>query len=436
MALNFYTPGTTRYGSVLGSALGNLGRVLEPLDYPRQALWNLPGKLMEGDYAAAVPGIAGLGAGALVALMTGGLAPALLAGSLAGGSAQGVGKSVDPDRFEAPTPEQVTGSDSALLNFLTAMAGDPMTYAGMSGGARAGKMVGQGLDNAAMRLGPMYKGGESNLIDALANSMNSGGDVAAVKRAEAMMSAIVDSPEGARVMAEVAPGGRLIGAGSEAMAITNPETNTVTRIAGGPGTLDVRETYARNRGTVPLQNSANTLPPAPRVDDPAVLQPIRQVTAGPYRVEHLPRMDVLEGNLSPATMTPQALEARHGMFADAADQLYQSVESRGMWPVDVRDYNVGRVPYEDRWLITDGGAVLPRAGTPAAADPAYTSQPNALLSALLELTGGPRAVRKYLARNAYVPPGVGLTLPEAAGVGARSIPTPSADLLAATKLGG
>lgn len=125
-------------GAAAGAGVGGLlGRALNALDYPRQALWNIPDKIAQGDYAAAVPGLLGVGAGIGTAALGGGLPLAFLAGSLAGGAGQAVGSSVDEGRFQAPTAQDLTGSDDWLLNTLTSMAGDPLTYAGGVGG-RAG----------------------------------------------------------------------------------------------------------------------------------------------------------------------------------------------------------------------------------------------------------------------------------------------------------
>lgn len=132
--VNPYNVGGAAAGAGAG---GMLGRALSVLDYPRQALWNIPDKIAQGDYGAAVPGLLGLGAGIGTAALGGGLPLAFLAGSLAGGAGQAVGSAEDPERFKAPTAEDLTGSDSWLLNTLTSMAGDPLTYAGAGGGHAA-----------------------------------------------------------------------------------------------------------------------------------------------------------------------------------------------------------------------------------------------------------------------------------------------------------
>lgn len=131
--------GTLATGAALHGA--GLGQVLEPLDYPRQALWNLarsPIKAMEtGDVShllGAIPGAAGAVAGGLLGGPVG-----VLAGSLLGGALQGVGKASGREEFNAPTVEDVTGTDAFLPNLAVGMIGDPLTYAGGAATWGAGK---------------------------------------------------------------------------------------------------------------------------------------------------------------------------------------------------------------------------------------------------------------------------------------------------------
>src|SRR5262245_26041817 len=110
-----YGPGIETLGAATGAGLGSgflstLGQVLAPLDYPRQALWNLvrsTGRALSGegnweDALRAIPGVAGAGlAGGLV--LSGVGAPlGILAGSALGGAVQGGLRATDEERYEAP----------------------------------------------------------------------------------------------------------------------------------------------------------------------------------------------------------------------------------------------------------------------------------------------------------------------------------------------
>jgi len=145
--------------------LGTLGRLIEPLDYPRQALWNLvrsAGNAISGEGSAddllrAIPGAMGVGLGGLIGGPLG-----ILAGSALGGAAQGMGLAADPEKMRAPTAEDVTGSDSSLLNALVGMAGDPLTYAGGLGGIKAGRsaeaaLAGRGATESAAQMLPLRR---------------------------------------------------------------------------------------------------------------------------------------------------------------------------------------------------------------------------------------------------------------------------------------
>jgi hypothetical protein len=134
-------------------ALG-LGHLLEPLDYPRQAVWNLvrsTGNAMAGegtwdDALRAVPGTLGAGLGAgLIASGVG--APAgILMGSLAGGLAQGLGKAGDEYKFDAPEVSDLTGTEDLIPNLIMGTLTDPLTYAGGFAGREGGKKASAMLD--------------------------------------------------------------------------------------------------------------------------------------------------------------------------------------------------------------------------------------------------------------------------------------------------
>lgn len=132
--------GATLGGGAAIHGMG-LGRILEPLDYPRQALYNLvssPMKAWEtGDPShllGAIPGAAGAVLGGLVGGPLG-----VLAGSALGGTLQGVGQATGREEFNAPTVSDLTGTEDFLPNLAVGMATDPLTYAGLGGTWGAGK---------------------------------------------------------------------------------------------------------------------------------------------------------------------------------------------------------------------------------------------------------------------------------------------------------
>jgi hypothetical protein len=142
-------------GGSLG-ALGGLFDLLKPLDYPRQALWNVPSSLAKGDYLGALPGLLGAGAGLGLAATGLGLPAALLGGSLAGGISQGIGRSTGGESFDAPTPsallDALGGDSSTLPGMIGAgalgIAGDPLTWTGLAAGRNFGKGAQVGRDVA------------------------------------------------------------------------------------------------------------------------------------------------------------------------------------------------------------------------------------------------------------------------------------------------
>lgn len=142
-------------GSGAGAAVGELGRssildLLAPLDYPRQALYNLvrgPSRLLsgEGDWSDVLGMVPGL-VGALSLPFTGGLGAAAI-----GGLTQGLGKATGMEAFSAATPadlvESVGGDRGSLLQTLLAgIATDPLTYAGGFQGARMGRGTPAGVN--------------------------------------------------------------------------------------------------------------------------------------------------------------------------------------------------------------------------------------------------------------------------------------------------
>jgi hypothetical protein len=125
----------------------SMSSMLAPLDYPRQALYNLGRSAHRGfsgegsmdDLVSALPGALGV-ASLAAAPFTGGLTlPFAMA--MAGG-AQGVGKALGDERYDAATPadlvEHLGGDrDNPLTTTLAQLATDPLTYAGILGSHKA-----------------------------------------------------------------------------------------------------------------------------------------------------------------------------------------------------------------------------------------------------------------------------------------------------------
>src|SRR5262245_41586986 len=122
-----------------------LDTLLGPFDYPRQAAYNLGrsgSRFLEGtagadDLRRAIPGLLGLGAGAI-------FGP--LAGLGAGAALQGLSSYMAPETFAAPTAgdlvETLGGDrDSMLQTTLAHLATDPLSYAGALGTYQAGKQL-------------------------------------------------------------------------------------------------------------------------------------------------------------------------------------------------------------------------------------------------------------------------------------------------------
>lgn len=144
-------------GAVPG-LLGRLSSLLEPLDYPRQALTNLVGGAGSLNWESMLPGALGLAAGGFTAAS--GMAPlAPLIGSLVSGAAQGIGLASDPETYRAPTTGEVSESlglaDHPLTNFAVGMMTDPLTLGGMGVGGMLGEAKGTatGLVNRQQQLG-------------------------------------------------------------------------------------------------------------------------------------------------------------------------------------------------------------------------------------------------------------------------------------------
>lgn len=143
-------------GGTLGAGAGihglGLGELLDPLDYPRQALYNFVDKPLRvltgvGDTSelwGALPGVAGGLMGAAVGGPVG-----VLAGSALGGLVQGLGKATGSAAFEAPKVSDITGTEDFLPNLAVGMLTDPLTYAGAFGVGKQGAAAAKGAAESA-----------------------------------------------------------------------------------------------------------------------------------------------------------------------------------------------------------------------------------------------------------------------------------------------
>lgn len=408
-----YTRPFSAAGSAAGMAGGGLlGQLLAPLQYPREALWNLPGKLAEGDWLGAAPGLLGAGAAGLGAALGGGLPLALLGGALAGGAAQGIGKALDPERFEAPSGADLVealGGDrnntmDSLLGTLAEVAGDPLTYAGGAGGAAKGGAYGAHLGELAAARGPRYAGGAEKLTSMLGSELHSPTSIATnlPERVQAMLS----GPYRDQILNEIRPGATALGQGAEAIAMRNGP-DSVLRIAGGPGAFDV----ARSTGMDHVIGSPIAPGPTPHI--PEVLQPAREVAIGPYRLSHTPLVDV-----APDKVLDNPFQALTIELGGAKPELDNAVRARGFDAIDTHLGNIGRVE-PGRYAVTDPGAV---GAPPGVSLPERTPnvQGGPVSHFLLDLLGSDSAVQREIEQGlAQSRATSGISLPSLPGKVAR-----------------
>jgi hypothetical protein len=361
MPLNFAEP----FGQIGGAAggagggiLGGLAHLLEPLDYVRQAAWNLIKKpidaITEGDAShllGMIPGVAGL-AGTLVGGPWGGAAAA--------GLGQAIGKMAAPEQFEAPKVSDLTGTEDFLPNLLVGALTDPLTYAGGFGGHAFGKKAGQefgtGLENAARLKFPGYGATAEDVMGAFEPGMverwrnspqvyTSGERVGhptyaglGVKH----LDEILANPEALR---EFVPGSKYGAHGAEAMMFKRPEAGATT--------------FGRNELKIPGTFDPVTGTPYTRPDIPEVIQAARSVGIGPHRIEQLPFMDVPKFNNINMTRA-EAL---------AEDLLGKNI---GFW--DVKPGNIGYAPGNKPYVL-DPGAIWPTRVVDRPADVSLGAQP-------------------------------------------------------------
>ena len=198
--------GATIGGGAALHGLG-LGQILEPLDYPRQSLYNLfaaPYKALEtGDAShllGAIPGAAGAVLGGLVGGPLG-----ILAGSALGGSLQGIGHATGREEFNAPSVQDLTGTEDFLPNLAVGMATDPLSYAGLAGSWCAAKGAATPLGNLVKQeAAPLAKAAEA----AIPMATHAGPEIPLARLAEdvvhpAPVRAIPETPHPIAPLAEV-----------------------------------------------------------------------------------------------------------------------------------------------------------------------------------------------------------------------------------------
>lgn len=342
--------------------------LLDFLDYPRQALANIGtgiGDLFEGNpegLLSALPGAIGLLGGGLATLAGGGLPLALLAGSGAGGLAQGIGLSTGDSRFNAPTSGDIAqnlfGSDEFLPSLLAGVLTDPLTYAGGLGIGKAGSNVGANLgrkaEQEALALGPGYSNRFDDIMGQINQASKEGGGwadpVFSLQAKDLQKSGMLE-----RALSEIPEGSKVLGMGGEATAFRTPAGDVL------------------RMGMIPSGSQGRPI-------DEAVLQTTRTVDlpAGKYksfRIERTPFADDV-GSFS----QPQI------------DALASNMRNRGVDFFDTHAGNVGR--YQGRDVVIDPQG-LDTISSQISHQP-VTQGTSGESSLLLRLLGGQRKLRNAL----------------------------------------
>jgi hypothetical protein len=189
--------------------------MLEFLDYPRQALYNAVEGIGDGDWKKALPGL--IGAGVAAPLMATGIGAPLgiLAGSAAGGLAQGMfGKeaksSNDLVRALGVEPETTGGK---LASFAANVATDPLSYAGVGMAGKAFK----GAEAAT---------GAASRLEKYANAARGIGGAAEAAAPESRLGSLLANRRGFTT-AEISPE-----AGEITKAVGGASDNTLARAGG------------------------------------------------------------------------------------------------------------------------------------------------------------------------------------------------------------
>lgn len=383
MPISYEVPGQLA-GAGAGGFMGRLGELLSPLDMPRRSAWNLIPKLSEGDWQASLPGL--VTAAGLASTPFLGPIGALL-GAMAGGGLQAAGESLDQERYAAPTPEDAArelglpteGIGGFLSSLALGMAGDPLTVAGTSVGGMAGRKLGK----MAEAYGPRFPGGVEKL-ERIMHTMP-----------EDEMSALTTmfgasrSPQAAAIAAEFPESSRFFAAGGEGVLFESPE------LPGG--LLRIGKNSIRN------PESGLVQPPPPRVTDPMMLQPVRDVAHGPYRVETVPKV---EAYAEPGVATGLPFQEQQlAEFRSALAPMEEAIRARGLEPLDFKPSNIGRLPGGEYVVIDPNSIDLPAGATQAER---LGEQPGPIGKFILDLIRSPSAARRELAKRLSETPTGGL----------------------------
>jgi len=354
-----YAANLGRLGRTLGGAAGFGGGILaggllgDALDYPRQALANL----FSGDLEKMLPGLIGLGAGA-GALATGGvgLPAAIGIGSLAGGLGQGIAKAEDPEKFEAPTREDVAAKfgldrDNPWTTFAMGALTDPLTYAGGLGlekvGSKAlgslGEKLGTTMEELAPNLQPYSQFGWYGKLRDMMEQVKSHpyfeGESLTSRRAFNPYIFMGQDPDVLKAIAGEAPrGAKLLDIGTESAAFLNPQS-------GGVFKMTMPQTFTHSAYEVPemLQQTRRLGFGDPKASGP-VSSNMGIITA------HEPRV-------IPATQLGD-------LYANKAADLEAALNARGLDPWDIKHSNAGFDPATGQLQIIDPGAVTPLSPLP------------------------------------------------------------------------
>lgn len=386
-------------GAPVGAAPGIMGRLSEllaPLDLPRQSLWNAfaaPVRAAEtGDWSqllGAIPGAAGAILGGAVGGPLG-----VLAGSALGGTLQGAGNMTENPAFQAPTVQDLTGTDDFWTNLLVGAVTDPLTYAGLghgwrtgaNTGARVGRTVGENLEAAANFRGPNYPGGLEKVVEA-------GADWQAMK--------YLDDP---RLLGEMPPGSQYLGSGAQTDAFLRPPD------AGG-GVLSFTKRSPDFERTYGVSQGPAGGPVLPRADTPILNQAVRSAPIGTVRAEVSPRMipgQTLLDNI-PDDLTPTGeWEQMAAMLGQKASGLQDDLLAQGMKTIDLYNprygVNAGNlgIGAGGKWQVLDPGSIHPLdlTGNPIPRVPEMPMQePTMIQNLLLRLLGSDKAVRAEIAER-------------------------------------
>jgi hypothetical protein len=428
LPLSMYAPTAAGLGGLAGGAVGALGNLLSPLDYPRQAALNavrqplryLSGQGSASDLAGALPGLAGAAVAAPL-IATGVGAPLGIGiGSLVAGAGQGLGKATGSEAFEAPTPgdlAEMAGIHKennpwghALGSMAIGMATDPLSYVGGLGGAAGG----EALKASALARGPQYGGALEKLLGGQAVDKNTMRLITGwLKQGAGEQEAL------SRVLQELPEGSRPFAAGGNAIAY-RPNTGGVTRISR----------LASEEGTGEIGGILKT---------PEVLQPTRTVSSGPYQVTHAPevqslsnvrnRMGLKIGELGPeidpaAGLHPGQSRANLAQYMDEIEPRYNEASyklasgayKKGLDPFDLMPQtgnaleNIARTP-EGAWLTHDPGAIRQGTSNIGRTMPTELQDPGGVTNALLNALGAHDAVRAAINRGMRSTRGQGVRIP-------------------------